>query len=231
MSNRSSPHDSDAVRGLSPRARLVIGVVAVITGVSTLYYFGGFRQIFFYFRTPEHIRQPVVEAEMDAEQLSIPVIAHIFTNNEFLGSERDQDNARHLVENASNIWEQANIMLEIRDIITTEMPDDELALMQYRPREFSQGLMLYDPDAINVYLVKNLRGINGISYGGIRAVAVADLTTVYDFRALAHEIGHQLGLQHVDTDTLHLMSQGVNGIELEAEEIVTARRAVTVFNN
>ncbi|MCH7911244.1 MAG: zinc metallopeptidase [Candidatus Hydrogenedentes bacterium] len=47
---------------------------------------------------------------------------------------------------------------------------------------------------INVFLLGNLKGINGISFTGSNAVALADYTTVYDFRALAHEVGH--AIQH-----------------------------------
>ena len=55
----------------------------------------------------------------------------------------------------------------------------------------------FDEATINVFLVGNLGGINGIAFGGLNSVAVADYTTVYDFRALAHEIGHILGLHHL----------------------------------
>ena len=73
---------------------------------------------------------------------------------------------------------------------------------------FVQKLDEYNRDDINVLLVSNLQGINGISYGGLRTISIADKTTVYDFRALAHEIGHQLGLDHRDDDDLRLMTQG-----------------------
>ena len=60
-------------------------------------------------------------------------------------------------------------------------------------------------------------------------MAVADYTTVYDFRVLAHEIGHLLGLSHVPVDRNRLMYQGANGSELSLEEIMRSLEIVTRF--
>ena len=68
-----------------------------------------------------------------------------------------------------------------------------------------------------------------MAFGGLRSVAIADYTTVYDFRALAHEIGHLLGLSHVPVDRNLLMYQGANGSELSLEEIMRAREIAPRF--
>lgn len=54
----------------------------------------------------------------------------------------------------------------------------------------------------------------------------ADLTTVPDFRVLAHEIGHVLNLKHTDQSRARLMYQGANGFDLALDEIKTAREAI-----
>ena len=58
---------------------------------------------------------------------------------------------------------------------------------------------------------------------------VADETTVYDFRATSHEIGHVLGLSHVGPVS-RLMARGVNGFNLIEFEIEVARnKALELF--
>ena len=93
-----------------------------------------------------------------------------------------------------------------------------------------QTIDAFSPATINVFLVGNLGGINGISFGGLSSVAVADYTTVYDFRALAHEVGHTLGLSHVPEVRGRLMYQGANGSLLSSKEIQRARIGAQTFN-
>ena len=69
----------------------------------------------------------------------------------------------------------------------------------------------------------------GIAFGGLYSVAVADYTTVYDFRALAHEVGHVLGLHHVSGSRGQLMYRGANGFKLSLEEIERARLKAQEF--
>ena len=57
---------------------------------------------------------------------------------------------------------------------------------------------------------------------------VADRTTVFDFRANSHEIGHVLGLQHIGPVN-RLMASGVNGFDLTDEEIEIARRNALIM--
>ena len=99
------------------------------------------------------------------------------------------------------------------------------------PRAVINNLQNFDLESINVLLVGNLGGINGVSFGGLNTVAVADYTTVFDFRALAHEVGHSLGLSHVSKSSGQLMYQGANGFNISIEEIETARVGTERFEN
>ena len=211
------------------RWRFFLGVVSAIVLVAVVYIFV-VRYSFIYQRTSERIQQPVVESVLEAEIVRVPLTVFIFTGEEGIGSERDEANAQRTVANAANIWKQANIELVLGDIFFQEISSDDLETLHYKPGVFAESVERLSDDSINVFFVNRLQGINGISYGGLQSVAVADYTTVYDFRALAHEIGHQLGLPHILEDDIHLMSQGVNGFDLEDDEIMTAREHSAQFD-
>ena len=191
--------------------RVTKGVVAFVVVVGFVF-LSGVHQYFLYQRTPPSAQQQEVQSQIDAEGLVVPLTIFI------MDSQRAREGIARLVENSDRIWEQASIDLEIKSI-------QELNINTRDLQEFIKNLEEYDSSAINVFLTGNLGGINGISYGGLNAVAIADYTTVYDFRVLAHEIGHVLGLRHIPADKSRLMYQGANGFNLSLEEIIRARRA------
>ena len=200
--------------------RAAVALVAVVG----MLYLSGAHEYFLFQRTPERIEQEEIESELDAMELLVPVKVLVLQNEEAGGSVRDEEDARRLVENAARIWEQANITLVLDDIVFVPVTAEEMSLFRAEPRQFMAGLERFDPGAINVFLIGVIGGgINGLSFGGVRAVMVADFTSVYDFRTLAHEIGHQLGLGHVAPDRGRLMFRGANGFALTAEEIARAR--------
>ena len=208
-------------------ARISKGVIALVVLLGFVY-LSGLDQYFFYQRTPPQVTQEPVVSATDAEEILVPLSLFILRNDEDNGSLRTKENVRNLVKNASLIWQQANIKLTIKDIREVEKSDANIALLLDATRVFFEGIEDFDSFSINVFLVEKLRGINGLAFGGFRAVAIADYTTVYDFRALAHEVGHILGLRHVQ-DVQRLMHQGANGFELSLEEILRARENVTWF--
>ena len=202
-------------------SRIVRGILALAVLLG-LVYLSGLDQYFFYQRTPAGVQQEPVVSAVDAEEILVPLSVFILRNTEGNGSERTKPEVMVLVEKASQIWEQANIELEIKTIQELERTDDEIALLLDSPRMFLERVEGFNPSVINVFLAEKLRGINGIAFGGLSSVAVADYTTVYDFRALAHEVGHILGLDHVQNVQL-LMHQGANGFDLSLREVLRAR--------
>lgn len=197
--------------------------VTVVLIVAVFYIYGGAREFFLYRETPEGLDQAPTERKLDAEVLTLPLRIFVF-RNETEGSKRDKKNIESLVESASVVWNQAALRFEIQDIIEVEASGSDINIFLNYPGEFIRSMDGWSSDAISVIFMRRLAGINGIAFSGLNIVAVADLTTVYDFRALAHEVGHILGLAHTTPDKGRLMYQGANGFKLSLEEVQSARK-------
>lgn len=213
-------------------SRLFRGFLALILVAGLLYLSGGY-QYFFYSQTPSGVEQqpltPPSGALGDAEIISLPLTVFVIENDGLYGSQRSRQSINSLLENASRIWTQAAIELELKELRNINMEDGDIQKFLRNPDVFVNNLSGFNRKTINVFLVRRLGGINGIAFGGLNSVAVADLTTIYDFRVLAHEVGHILGLSHI-TGRSSLMAQGVNGISLSFEEISRARRRAEIFS-
>ena len=210
------------------RWQLVKSVTAFIVMIA-LMYLSGIHQLLFYQQTPEDIHQEPIAGTLDASSITLPLNVFILINNESLGSERSEENARNLIENASNIWQQANIELVAGTVATVTATDRQIADFLRSPRSLTNTLNTYDETAINVFFVSSLRGINGVAFSDANTIVVADYTSVYDFRTLAHEVGHIVGLPHVERDRNRLMYRGANGLQLSLQEIMDARTATSRF--
>ena len=138
-----------------------------------------------------------------------------------MSSTRDEKNINEVFENVNALWSQSNIRINIKKIEEVTVDDtsnyyDLNLLLDYMVQSGN-----YNQSRINAYFAKTLHGSNGIAFPG-NIIMVADVTSVYDFRATSHEIGHVLGLKHVGPIS-RLMARGVNGFDLIEQEINTAR--------
>jgi hypothetical protein len=201
--------------------------IIVVFGMLNLF---GFRNFFLYRTTSPEVEQQEVKVKVDAEILQVPLNVIVLTSrDDGYGSKRDEKSVLSLVENAAKIWEQGGIEIVLKSIHFEEKNNAILGSLYQNPRLVINNVQNFDNESINVFLVGNLGGINGVSFNSLNVVAVADYTTVYDFRALAHEVGHQLGLVHVSKSNGQLMYQGANGFNLSIEEIEIARENAEFF--
>lgn len=171
-----------------------------------------------------------LDASLKGNIISIPINVYIVKYNDVkLSSARDKENINEVFENVNGLWNQANIKADIKKIEEIIIEDSNLYYDLNDLLAYLTRIEKYDPQKINAYFAQNLHGSNGIAFPGNR-IMVADVTSVYDFRATAHEIGHVLGLQHVKPNS-RLMARGVNGFILNEKEIKTARdNAIILFS-
>jgi ribosome biogenesis protein Nip4 len=124
-----------------------------------------------------------------------------------------------LIKNTSNILNQAEIKLEIEEIRENDLDKEELNLLLSGNFDFFE----LKEDRLSIILMKKLDGLNGVAYPNRGVTMVGDYTTRKDYRTLAHEIGHLLGLSHTKEHN-YVMTQGKNGYLFSKEEIKTMRK-------
>ena len=133
------------------------------------------------------------------------------------------------MEKTNRIWNQADIYFQLEEIVMTNVDFGTISnVINGDGFEISTNKNFAD-DKINLFLAQNLNNINGLALGNINSVFVSDYTTVNDFRTIAHELGHILGLNHVIPQN-RLLARGKNGEILLSEEVFIARNnAVNLF--
>jgi len=170
------------------------------------------------------------QSKLKQNIIFVPVEVYIikYTDNK-LSSARNKENINSLFSNVNKIWNQANISANITKIEFLTVSDNTIYSSTGRLYSYVTQTDNYDKNKINAYFAKTLHGSNGIALPG-NVIMIADRTTVFDYRATSHEIGHVLGLKHV-VPINRLMARGVNGFGLTDDEIEIAQgNAFSMFS-
>ncbi len=199
---------------------IIKGFVALLL-VLLLVYFSGPRQFYFFRRTDPDLEIQKMEKVFDFETVAVPVVA-LVVREETRGSKRNEKEIVSLLKNSSKILHQAGILLDMDSFIEVELTQNEAR--EVLRGDFSSINQL-DKGKINLILVKTLGGLNGVAYPGKNTTIIPDYTAGVDFRVLAHEVGHILGLGHQE-EGKYLMSQGATGNLISKEEVIKMRKVL-----
>jgi len=170
------------------------------------------------------------QSKLKQNIIFVPIDVYIIKyNDNELSSSRNKADINSLFSNVNIIWNQANISADITKIEFLTIKDNSIYSSTERLYSYVTQTDNYGKNKINAYFVETLHGSNGIALPG-NVIMVADRTTVFDYRATSHEIGHVLGLQHVGPIN-RLMARGVNGFDLTDDEIKIAQgNALSIFS-
>lgn len=205
------------------RWRRVLQVVFGFIFIVAMLYFSGIYQYFLFTQTPESAEPSGHEQIVNGNIIEVPTSFYIVG-----GINRDEQSIINLAEKASVILAQAGLAIEVRNVRTVEMAEANI-LNAINDREFLNNLPDYNPEAVTVILSRSLFGLNGVALGRGGVIAIAEFTSGYNFRTLAHEMGHILGLGHTQ-DTSRLMNSGGRGENLTVEEAKTMRERAQQFS-
>jgi hypothetical protein len=205
-------------------------LIAFVFVLATFFLFGGIYQLGLFQQTPASTPageyQPVIAQKLQR----IPVTVYVLDQ-----SNRQSPPAtttKRLIERTNAVLTQACVQLSpaTTSVITTSDLQSTTGRLAASPESLKKELPQLRSDRLHIIVAQGLGGINGVAFPGQRVVAVSEYTTSFDFRVLAHEVGHILSLDHV-SDKSNLMYSGSTGTELTEAQARVMNQQARGFTN
>jgi hypothetical protein len=193
-------------------------LVAFVFVLATFFLFGGIYQLSLVQQTPEDTPPGTYTTLVDEPKRDIPTSVYV------LKEEGDEHkNIDKLLAKANAILKQAAVRLSLQqtETISAESLSKKGKRIAGSPAALRDQLPSLDPNYLNIVVTSGLTGVNGVAFVGRDVVAVAEYNATFDFRVLAHEVGHILSLRHTP-DRRNLMRSGGFGTQLNQKQALQA---------
>lgn len=185
------------------------------------------------------IAQDEEEDDESVRNFILPISMYLLVDdiddpNPDISTSRTESDLRQIWLDVSDIWSQANIVIDLKYAGYVEVPTDILEdIIMGDFQSFFDAINdgtieIPDISLFNGFYAKKIGLPNGISLSN-RVFLVQDNPTVLVERTTSHEIGHLLGLHHELEDEERLMYSGTNGMNLTEEEIIVSRYIANGF--
>lgn len=209
-------------------AKLGRRLIALVFVLATFFLFGGIYQLGLLRQTPEQTPAGTYTQLVEQPNRSIPTTVFVLKESK----DDAGTNIDTLVEKTNAILKQAAVGLSIEQtetITVADLPESDKQISGSAD-QLRQQLPELNPNHLHIAVTPGLTGINGVAFVGRDVIAVAEYNSTFDFRVLAHEVGHILTLRHTQNRS-NLMRSGGSGTTLSVSQAQQAYEAAGRFTS
>lgn len=201
-------------------------LIALVFVLATVFLLGGMYQFGLLRQTPQSAEPGTYATLVDQSEIHIPTTVFILSETDG----RTYTNTDSLIDKTNAILTQAAVRLSVEDeqvVTVADIPESDRQISG-SANELREQLPALDPGRLHIAITSGLTGINGVAFIGRQTVAVAEYNSTFDFRVLAHEVGHILSLQHTQSRG-NLMRSGGSGTRLSQTQARQAYESAKRF--